>query len=78
MWNLLTTLICQLAHPLLKVSGNGSIVFIASIAGMKALPRLSSYGATKSTVIQISKNLACEWAQDNIQAYTGAPVYTQY
>lgn len=65
--------LCQLAHPLLKASGNGSIVFIASIAGIKALPRLSAYAATKSAVIQISKNLACEWAKDSIRANTVAP-----
>ncbi|XP_050380935.1 tropinone reductase homolog [Argentina anserina] len=65
--------LCQLAHPLLKASGNGSIVFIASIAGMKALPRLSAYAATKSAVIQISKSLACEWAQDSIRVNTVAP-----
>ncbi|KAL6142158.1 hypothetical protein ACLB2K_060441 [Fragaria x ananassa] len=65
--------LCQLAYPLLKASGNGSIVFIASIAGLKALPRLSSYAATKSAVIQISKNLACEWAKDGIRTNTVAP-----
>jgi len=37
----------QLAHPLLKQSGCGSIVFISSIAGAKALPALSAYSATK-------------------------------
>ncbi|KAL6133192.1 hypothetical protein ACLB2K_065429 [Fragaria x ananassa] len=65
--------LCQLAYPLLKASGNGSIVFIASIAGLKALPRLSAYAATKSAVIQISKNLACEWAKDGIRTNTVAP-----
>ncbi|KAM2117330.1 hypothetical protein ACFX1R_010894 [Malus domestica] len=41
----------QLAHPLLKAFRNVSIVFVASIVGV---------------VIQISKNLAYEWAKDNI------------
>lgn len=65
--------LCQLAYPLLKASGNGSIVFVASIAGLKALPRLSAYAATKSAVIQISKNLACEWAKDGIRTNAVAP-----
>ncbi|KAL6146044.1 hypothetical protein ACLB2K_056727 [Fragaria x ananassa] len=65
--------LCQLAYPLLKASGNGNIVFVASIAGLKALPRLSAYAATKSAVIQISKNLACEWAKDGIRTNTVAP-----
>ncbi|RXI02180.1 hypothetical protein DVH24_026710 [Malus domestica] len=63
----------QLAHPLLKASGNASIVFVASIAGVVALPKLSAYAATKSAVIQISKNLACEWAKDNIRTNAVAP-----
>lgn len=37
----------QLAHPLLKASGNASIVFISSIAGVTALPVLSAYAASK-------------------------------
>lgn len=65
--------LCQLAYPLLKASGNGSIVFVASIAGLKALPRLSAYAATKSAVIQISKNLACEWAKEGIRTNAVAP-----
>ncbi|KAM5560202.1 tropinone reductase [Rosa sericea] len=65
--------LCQLAYPLLKASRNASIVFIASIAGVIALPRLSAYAGSKSALIQISKNLACEWARDNIRTNTVAP-----
>jgi tropinone reductase I len=39
--------ICQLAHPLLKASRAGSIVFISSVAGIVALPTGSIYAATK-------------------------------
>ncbi|RXH80473.1 hypothetical protein DVH24_004387 [Malus domestica] len=63
----------QLAHHLLKASGNVSIVFVASIVGAVALPKLSTYAATKSVVIQIWKNLACEWAEDNICTNVVAP-----
>ncbi|XP_038697370.1 tropinone reductase homolog isoform X2 [Tripterygium wilfordii] len=38
---------CQLAYPLLKASGNASIVFISSIGGIIALPKTSVYAATK-------------------------------
>ncbi|EXB36737.1 Tropinone reductase-like protein [Morus notabilis] len=48
----------QLAHPLLKASGNGSIVFISSIAG---------------AINQLTKNFACEWAKDGIRTNTVAP-----
>ncbi|XAR50907.1 Tropinone reductase I [Bertholletia excelsa] len=63
----------QLAHPLLKASGCGSIVFISSIAGVTALPANSVYSATKGAINQLTKNLACEWAKDNIRVNNVAP-----
>uniref|UniRef100_A0A5B7B214 Tropinone reductase n=1 Tax=Davidia involucrata TaxID=16924 RepID=A0A5B7B214_DAVIN len=65
--------LCQLAHPFLKASGNGSIVFISSVAGVIALPTLSIYAASKGAMNQLTKNLACEWAKDNIRANAIAP-----
>nr|ACJ85638.1 unknown [Medicago truncatula] len=65
--------LCQLAHPLLKQSGNGSIVFISSIAGLKAWPFASVYAASKGAMNQCAKNLALEWAKDNIRANVVAP-----
>ena len=65
--------LCQVAHPLLKDSGNGSIVFISSVAGLKALPVFSVYAASKGAMNQFTKNLALEWAKDNIRANAVAP-----
>ncbi|KAF9597143.1 hypothetical protein IFM89_016131 [Coptis chinensis] len=65
----------QLAHPLLKTSGMGSIVFISSIAGVVAHQGLSIYGATKGAINHLTKNLACEWAKDNIRSNSVAPWY---
>ena len=42
----------QLAHPLLKASGNGSIVFISSVAGVLAVVS-ASYGTTKGTTLTL-------------------------
>lgn len=65
--------LCQLAHPLLKESGYGNIVFISSVAGLKALPVFSVYAASKGAINQFTKNLALEWAKDNIRANAVAP-----
>ena len=46
----------QLAHPLLKASGNGSIVFISSVAGVVALGP-SIYGMTKGTTVDTKHNI---------------------
>ncbi|XP_073122304.1 tropinone reductase homolog At5g06060-like [Henckelia pumila] len=67
--------LCQLAHPLLKASGTSSIVFISSVAGLIHLFSGSIYGATKGAINQLSKNLACEWAKDNIRVNCVAPWY---
>ncbi|KAL7248381.1 hypothetical protein ACSBR2_003157 [Camellia fascicularis] len=65
--------LCQLAYPLLKASGYGSIVFISSVAGVTALPAVSVYAAAKGAINQLTRNLACEWAKDNIRTNTVAP-----
>lgn len=67
--------ICQLAHPLLKASGAGSIVFISSVAGVVAIPSGAIYAATKAAMNQLTKNLACEWAKDNIRINSVSPWY---
>ncbi|XP_021904201.1 tropinone reductase homolog At5g06060 [Carica papaya] len=66
---------CQLAHPLLKASGSGSIVFISSVAGLVHVGSGSIYGATKGAINQLTRNLACEWANDNIRTNCVAPWY---
>ncbi|KZV37869.1 tropinone reductase [Dorcoceras hygrometricum] len=65
--------ISQLAYPLLKASQLGSIVFISSVSGGMALPAMSAYAASKGAINQLTKNLACEWAKDNIRTNTVAP-----
>uniref|UniRef100_A0A2P2KDP1 Uncharacterized protein MANES_10G026600 n=1 Tax=Rhizophora mucronata TaxID=61149 RepID=A0A2P2KDP1_RHIMU len=67
--------LCQLAHPLLKASGAGSIVFISSVAGLCHIGSGSIYGPSKAAVNQLTRNLACEWAKDNIRTNCVAPWY---
>ncbi|PKU79177.1 Tropinone reductase like [Dendrobium catenatum] len=59
----------QLCHPLLKASAAGSIVFISSVAGLVAAPISTLNGAMN----QLTRNLALEWAQDNIRSNCIAP-----
>ena len=39
--------LCQIAHPLLKLSGSGSIIFISSVAGAVAVFSGTIYAMTK-------------------------------
>ncbi|CAI0411213.1 unnamed protein product, partial [Linum tenue] len=63
--------LCQLAHPLLKQSGAGSVVFVSSVGGVLHI------GSGSSAINQLTKNLACEWAKDNIRTNCVAPWYTR-
>ncbi|KAG5566960.1 hypothetical protein RHGRI_002499 [Rhododendron griersonianum] len=65
----------QLAYPLLKASGAGSVVFTSSVSGFVSLKSMSVHGATKGAINQLTKNLACEWAEDNIRSNAVAPWY---
>ncbi|KAL7584838.1 hypothetical protein Lser_V15G44171 [Lactuca serriola] len=68
---------CQLTHPLLKASGAGSIVLISSVTGLVHVSVGSVYSATKGAMNQLAKNLACEWAKDNIRTNSVAPWFTK-
>ncbi|XP_047332003.1 tropinone reductase homolog [Impatiens glandulifera] len=65
--------LCQLAYPLLKASGNGNIIFNSSISGGIAMPGASLYGVSKGALNQVTRNLACEWANDKIRVNSVAP-----
>ncbi|XP_057433117.1 tropinone reductase homolog At5g06060-like [Lotus japonicus] len=67
----------QLAYPLLKASGNGSIVFISSVAALAHVGSGAVYAASKAAINQLTKYLACEWAKDNIRSNSVAPWYTK-
>jgi Tropinone reductase 1 len=63
------------AYPLLRDSGAGNVVNISSVAGVKHLRTGAIYGMTKAAMIQLSRNLAGEWAGDNIRVNSVAPWY---
>ncbi|PHT48240.1 hypothetical protein CQW23_12448 [Capsicum baccatum] len=62
-----------LAHPFLKASKRGNIVYISSISGASALPYGAVYGASKGAMDQLTRCLAFEWAKDNIRINGVAP-----
>lgn len=66
---------CQLSYPLLKASGFGSIIFLSSVASVAAVDVGSVYGTSKGGMNQLARNLACEWAKDNIRTNSVAPWY---
>lgn len=53
----------------------GKIINIASILGMIGLPMLAPYAASKGGIVQMTKVMALEWAQYNINVNAIAPAY---
>ncbi|HEX6084694.1 MAG TPA: SDR family oxidoreductase [Thermoanaerobaculia bacterium] len=67
--------LCRLAHPLLKASGQGSVVNIVSIATFRILGTGIPYAMTKAAVAHLTRGLASEWAKDGIRVNAVAPWY---
>lgn len=59
--------------PHLIERGGGSIVIISSVAGIKALPGLSHYSASKHGIVGLMKGAAVELAQYRIRVNTIHP-----
>ena len=53
----------------------GKIINIASIAAAVGLPNLAAYCASKGGIAQLTKVMALEWAEHNIQVNAVAPAY---
>ena len=76
--NLFSSLdLSRLMFPYLRKSDYGSIVNVSSVAGLTHLKTGIVYGMTKAAIIQMTKNLACEWAAWNIRVNAVAPWYIE-
>ena len=56
-----------------RMTNGGSIVNLASTAGLRAAPGISAYVASKHAVVGLTKNLALEFAALNIRVNAVAP-----
>ncbi len=62
----------SLAKKMIELRG-GSIINIASTAGLKAWPGLGVYGISKGGLIQMTRQMAREWAGGNVRVNCVAP-----
>jgi NAD(P)-dependent dehydrogenase (short-subunit alcohol dehydrogenase family) len=75
--NLYSTVRCSRAYAraMIGAGNGGSIVNIASPAGLRAAPTMGPYGAAKAAVISFTWTLAVELARDGIRVNTVVPAF---
>ena len=68
---------CRAAIPLMRKSGGGSIVNIASLSGVRADYGFAAYNAAKAAVINYTRTLGLDHAAENIRANVVCPGYIE-
>jgi len=66
---------CAVFGSAMARRGRGSIVNIASIAGMRSMP-LYAYSPAKAAVINLTECLAAEWGRSGVRVNSISPGYT--
>jgi NAD(P)-dependent dehydrogenase (short-subunit alcohol dehydrogenase family) len=71
-----TMWICQAAGAHMTARGGGSVINVASVAGLAAAPFLAPYGAAKAAVVSLTKTLASEWGRTGVRVNALCPGWT--
>jgi Tropinone reductase 1 len=67
--------LCRLLHGALVRGSPAAVVNNASVAGLTHLRTGAPYGMSKAAMIQMTRNLAVEWAAEGVRVNAVAPWY---
>jgi NAD(P)-dependent dehydrogenase (short-subunit alcohol dehydrogenase family) len=65
--------LCRRALPVMRQNNEGAIILVSSAAGLRGCPSAVAYGTAKGAVIQFTRMLARDVADDNIRVNCVAP-----
>lgn len=65
--------LCQLVIPEMAERGDGSVLIVSSIGGLKGSSSLGTYGLSKAADMALARNLAVEWGPRNVRVNCIAP-----
>jgi 2-deoxy-D-gluconate 3-dehydrogenase len=68
--------VLQAAAPHLLERRTGSVINVASVAGLSATPAMAQYGASKAALISLTRTLAVEWASTGVRVNALCPGWT--
>jgi NAD(P)-dependent dehydrogenase (short-subunit alcohol dehydrogenase family) len=68
---------CKAFTPILRESGGGHIVNVASVAVFASLPEMGSYNVSKAAVVSLSETLDAELAPHHIDVTVACPSFFQ-
>ena len=65
--------LCQMVIPEMAERGDGSVLIVSSIGGLKGSSSLGTYGLSKAADMALARNICVEWGAKNIRANCIAP-----
>ncbi len=68
--------VCRAFAGHLLDRGRGSVINVASVAGLAAAPLMGPYGASKAGLISLTKTLAAEWGPAGVRVNALCPGWT--